>query len=51
MTLKQRLYKGVAWNLSYSWSKSLDTGSDITQGNPIVEYGPASANRPPTRSA
>jgi hypothetical protein len=45
VTLKQRLYKGVAWNLSYSWSKSLDTGSDITQGNPIVEYGPASANR------
>jgi outer membrane receptor protein involved in Fe transport len=45
VTLKQRTYKGVAWQASYSWSKSEDTGSDISQGNPIVEYGPASANR------
>jgi outer membrane receptor protein involved in Fe transport len=45
VTLKQRTYKGVGWQASYSWSKSEDTGSDITAGNPIVEYGPASANR------
>ena len=45
VTLTQRSFKGVAWNASYSWSKSIDTGSDITQGNPIVEYGTSASNR------
>ncbi len=45
VSIAQRAWKGVAANISYSWSKSLDTGSDLTQGNPIVEYGPLSSNR------
>jgi hypothetical protein len=41
--VKKRYAKGLHWQVAYTWSKSIDTGSDVTSGSPITEFdGPKS---------
>jgi hypothetical protein len=43
--VKKRYSKGLHWQIAYTWSKALDTGSDVTAGNPISENGSAASLR------
>jgi hypothetical protein len=45
LTLNKRLSHNLSWMVAYSFSKSLDTGSDVTAGNPITEGGSVASNR------
>ena len=43
--IKKRFSKGLLWQASYSFSKSIDTGSDVTAGNTLTETGSARSLR------
>jgi outer membrane receptor protein involved in Fe transport len=45
LSLRQRYRKGLHWMVNYSWSKSIDTGSDVTQGVTVFELDSASSLR------
>jgi len=45
MTLRQRYKKGLHWMVNYSWSKTIDTGTDVTQGNTLTEFDSARSLR------
>lgn len=45
LEIKKRNRAGLHWSFAYSFGKSLDTGSDITAGNPITEGGSVRGNR------
>jgi hypothetical protein len=45
LTLNKRFSHGLLWGVSYSFSKSIDTGSDVTAGNPLTEWGTPLSNR------
>ena len=43
--IKKRFSKGLLWQASYSFSKSIDTGSDVTAGSALTESGSAKSVR------
>ncbi len=43
--VKKRFSKGLLWQASYSFSKSIDTGSDVTAGSALTESGSARSVR------
>jgi hypothetical protein len=43
--VKKRSSKGLQWALSYAFSKTIDTGSDVTQGNTMAEFDSARSLR------
>jgi hypothetical protein len=45
LEVKKRFSKGLLWQLNYAWGKTIDTGTEITAGNPISENGSALSNR------
>lgn len=45
VTVNKRFSQGLHWAVSYSFAKTIDTGSDITAGSPISETGAAINNR------
>ncbi|MCU0247907.1 MAG: hypothetical protein MUC42_15155, partial [Bryobacter sp.] len=43
--VRKRYSKGLLWQIAYTFGRSIDTGSDITAGNPITEYDGPISNR------
>ena len=43
--IKRRYSHGLQWQVAYSFSKSIDTGSDVTQGNSLTELSSARSLR------
>ncbi|MBI4877064.1 MAG: TonB-dependent receptor [Acidobacteria bacterium] len=37
--VKRRFSRGLHWQVAYTFGKTMDTGSDVTQGSPITENG------------
>ncbi len=45
VSVRQRYRKGLHWMVNYSWSKTIDTGTDVTQGNTLTEFDSARSLR------
>lgn len=45
LQIKKRYARGLQWQVSYAFSKSIDTGSDISQANSLTEVGSAKSLR------
>lgn len=45
LTVRQRYKRGLHWMVNYSWSKTIDTGTDVTQGNTLTEFDSAASLR------
>ena len=45
LSVRQRYKKGLHWMVNYSWSKTIDTGTDVTQGNTLTEFDSAASLR------
>jgi hypothetical protein len=45
VTLNKRYSNNFSWAVAYSFSKSIDTGSDVTAGSPLTEDGSARSSR------
>ncbi|HET8546942.1 MAG TPA: carboxypeptidase regulatory-like domain-containing protein [Bryobacteraceae bacterium] len=45
LEVRKRYSKGVQASLAYAFSKTIDTGSDVTQGNTLTEFGSARSLR------
>jgi outer membrane receptor protein involved in Fe transport len=45
VTLTKRFSHNLSWTVAYSFSKSIDTGSDVSAGTTITEFGAAASNR------
>lgn len=45
LEVKKRYSHGLQWQVAYAFSKSIDTGSDVTAGNTLTESGSARSLR------
>ena len=45
MELKKRYAKGLHWQVAYTFGRTIDTGSDVTQGATITEFDGPISNR------
>src|SRR5260370_16831854 len=45
VNIKKRLSHRFSGAIAYSFGKSIDTGSDVTAGTTLTEYGSAASNR------
>jgi hypothetical protein len=45
LSVTKRFSQNMHWTLNYSLGKTIDTGSDVTGGAPIAEFGAAVSNR------
>jgi len=45
LSVTKRYSHNMHWRLSYTFGKTMDTGSDVTQGNPLSEFGAAISTR------
>jgi hypothetical protein len=45
LEVKKRYARGLQWRLAYAFGKTIDTGSDVTQGVTLTENGAAASNR------
>ncbi|MCU0247908.1 MAG: TonB-dependent receptor, partial [Bryobacter sp.] len=45
LEVRKRYSKGLLWQIAYTFGRSIDTGSDVTAGNPITEYDGPISNR------
>ncbi len=45
VSVRQRYRKGLHWMVNYAWSKTIDTGTDVTQGNTLTEFDSAASLR------
>jgi len=45
LEVKKRFSKGLLWQVNYAFGKTIDTGSDVSAGNPISEGGTQKSSR------
>jgi len=45
LEVKRRYKAGIHWSLAYAWSKTIDTGSDFTQGSGVTTFETARSQR------
>jgi hypothetical protein len=45
LTLTKRFSNNLSWTVAYTFGKSIDTGSDVSAGTTITEFGAPASNR------
>lgn len=45
LSINKRFSNNMHWSVNYTLGKTIDTGSDVTAGSPISEFGSAISNR------